>query len=68
MGLPINSRGKAVTVDPRCWDLAELFLAEFKGSGADEAHIADLAEEIQRACEYAADEAGDRRSVLQGAL
>lgn len=65
MTLPLNSKGKPVSVDPRCWDLAELFLAEFKGEGTTDAHVADLAEEIQRCCESGSDEAGDRRAQLR---
>lgn len=60
MSIPLNSKGNPVSVDPKCWDLAELFLAEFKGRGTTDAHIADLAEEIQRCCESGSDEAGVR--------
>jgi hypothetical protein len=60
MGLPINSRGHEISVDPRCWDLAEVFLSDFKGSGTTDAHVADLAEELQRCCEIACEDAEGR--------
>lgn len=64
MSQPVNSQGKTVSVDPRCWDLAELFLAEFIGEGSTEADIADLAEFIQSGCEDMADMAAARKEAL----
>lgn len=67
MNLPLNSKGREVAVDQRCWDLAETFLAEFNGKGTAKEHIADLAEDIQRCCEDAYGDAEQRRRRIDRA-
>jgi len=52
MGAPKNTRGKEIYVDQRCWNLAKIFLP----NEADPV-VADLAEVIQDACEFAVSEA-----------
>lgn len=64
MTAPLNSQGRPISVDEKCWQLAEAFMADCLSAKPTE--IADLAEAIQFQCE-AATEAVDARILAEAA-